>query len=201
MKIKKFNSEDEWILNRRTKITGTRLSGLVVKRGLNEKAEFYKLIAERISKPSNGENPMDRGQRLEQTAVEILEAKLNKKFIKDLVMWERDDNEHIAISPDAYSDDFKEAVEVKCLSSHEHIEAYLKQEIPSEYEFQALQYFIVNDDLETLYFVLYDPRLIVKEHFYITITRAEIQSKIDEYLEYQIVKLAKINEIVNKLSF
>jgi hypothetical protein len=201
MKIKTFKTEEEWILNRRTKITGTRLGGIIVKRGSNEKAEFYKLVAERISKPGDGENPMNRGQRLEQEAVEILEKKLNKVFIKDLVTWERDDNENIAISPDAYSVDLKEAVEVKCLSSHEHIETFLKQEIQSEYEFQALQYFIVNDDLETLYFTLYDPRLIVKEHFYITIKREDVQEKISEYLEYQRTKLIAINEIVNKLSF
>lgn len=201
MKLRKFNSEEEWILNRRTKITGTRLGNLVVKRGDGNKAEFYKLIAERISKPINGENPMERGQRLEQEAVEILETKLGKTFIKDLVMWERDDNEHISISPDAYSEDFKEAVEVKCLSSHEHIETYLNNEIPKEYEFQALQYFIVNDDLETLYFTLYDPRLIVKEHFYITIKREDVQEEVDKYLQYQIDKLNKINEIVLELSF
>ena len=94
----------------------------------------------------------------------------------------------------------KEAVEVKCLSSARHIEAWLTQVVPDEYEMQAIQYFIVNDDLETLYLAFYDPRLPCKVFFYLTIKRKDLQEKIAEYLDYQRKTLAEIDEIVLSLS-
>ena len=72
----------------------------------------------------------------------------------------RDDDENIAVSPDGFIGT-TEAVECKCLSSARHIEALLTRAIPSEYEYQVLQYFIVNDKLEMLNFVCYDPRFMM----------------------------------------
>jgi predicted phage-related endonuclease len=93
------------------------------------------------------------------------------------------------------------AVEVKCLNSASHIEAYLTQEVPKEYEFQILQYFIVNEKLQKVYMVFYDPDLSVKQFFFIEITRESVQEDIDKYLEYQMQTLAEVNEIVTRLSF
>lgn len=203
MKIVKFDSNEEWLEARRTKITGSRLADIVVLRGPNEKKGFWELVAERLANPRpEGENKMERGHSLEVEAVEICEQKLGKEFNKDLAMWERDDNSCIAISPDAYTEDLKEAVEVKCLNSAEHIKCYYEKQWCEDYKFQVYQYFIVNEKLERLYFVMYDPSVIEKcQHIIFTIERKDIQDKIDEYLEYQIVKLEKINSIVKEISF
>lgn len=201
MLIKKFDSNEEWMLARRTKITGSRLGDLVVLRGNNKKIGYYELIAERLAIAPDGENVMERGHRLEETAIEQLEKELKIKLIKDLVIWEREDNPSIAISPDGYSEDLTIASEAKCLSSARHLEAYLKQEIPSDYKFQMYQYFIVNEKLETLYFCFYDDRLSVKQFFYIKIERKNIENEINEFLEYQKKELEEIEQIVKDLSF
>lgn len=201
MKISNFETKEEWFTGRLGKITGSRLKDIVVKRGTGRKIGFYELIAERIALPSDGENPMDRGTRLEQLAVDTFVSQAGKKINTGHTIWSRDDNDSIAVSPDGWTDDLMEAVEAKCLSSARHIEAFLTQEVPDEYKMQAYQYFIVNEKLSTLYFCFYDPRIPCKEFFYLTITRDSVQKEINEYLEYQEVTLKEVGEIVNKLTF
>lgn len=200
MKVKTFETEQDWLDARRGKITGTRLKDLIVKRGTGKKKGYYELIAERIAIPASEEPAIDRGKRLEEEAIEHFAEIAGKKVNNDLVMWHRDDEERIAVSPDGYTDDLKEAVEVKCLSSASHVEAWLTQEIPSEYESQVLQYFIVNDELERLFFVFYDPRC-TKDIFWIIKERAQLQEQVDEYLLLEKMVLAEIEEIETRLTF
>lgn len=87
---------------------------------------------------------------------------------------------------------------VGCSASH--IEAFVTKEIPSEYEHQVLQYFVVNEDLEKLYFVFYDPRM-PKDFFWIERTRAELQADIDYYLELEHRVLAEVADIEKMLTF
>jgi len=200
MKTIKFSDKESWLEARKTKITGSRLKDIVVKRGTGQKIGYYELIAERLALPGTNQDPMERGLELEAEAIERFVKETGKKVDTSLVIWMRDDNESIAISPDGFIGT-TEAVEVKCLASARHIEALLTGELPTEYEMQAYQYFIVNDKLKTLYFCFYDPRLSVKDFFFKTIKRSEVQEKIDEYLEYQKKILAEVNTIVNQLSF
>jgi len=200
MKTHKFEDREAWLEARRGKITGSRLKDIVVKRGTGKKIGFYELIAERLGIPADDENSMDRGTRLESEAIETFKKETGKKVDTSLVIWTRDDNENIAISPDGFIGK-TEAVEAKCLASARHIEAFLTQQIPDEYEFQKLQYFIVNDKLKTLYFCFYDPRLIAKPFFYIAVNRADIQEDIDTYLLYQKMTLEEVDSIVNSLTF
>lgn len=200
MKTLKFDDKESWLAARRGKITGSRLKDIVVKRGTGKKIGFYELIAERVAYPAGNQNPMDRGTELESEAVERFIKETGKKFDSSLVIWMRDDNESIAISPDAFKGK-TEAFEAKCLSSARHLEAFLTQEIPDEYEFQKLQYFIVNDDLKKLTFGFYDPRIPCKDFFTIEIKREDVQEEIDQYLEYQRQTLQEVNQIVNGLTF
>ena len=199
MKIIKFEDEQAWLDARRGKITGTRLKDLIIKRGNKKKMGFYELIAEKVALPATQENAMDRGKRLEEYAIERFEKETKKKVDSSLVIWEREDNSDIAISPDGFIGK-TEAVEVKCLSSARHIEAWLTKEIPSEYEEQILQYFIVNDKLQKLYFVFYDNRCPI-DFFYYTIKRKEIQEKIIKYAKLEKYILKEIDEITKKILF
>lgn len=200
MRVNNFSDEQTWLEARKTKITGSRLKDIITLRGTGKKIGYYELIAERLALPATDENPMDRGHRLEEEAIEQFSKETGKEVDTSLVLWERDDNASIAISPDGFIGE-TEAVEVKCLASARHIEALLTDEIPSEYEFQVLQYFIVNEKLETLYFIFYDPRLSVKSFFYKTVKREDVKDNVDKYLEYQRKTLEEITEIVNKLTF
>lgn len=201
MKTTKYKTREDWLAGRVGKVTGIVLKEIVVKRGTGKKIGFYKLIAARLGIPEEtGELPMIRGSRLEEDVVKLFEAEYDKKVDTSLVIWQRDDDDSIAISPDGFIET-KEAVEVKCLGSANHIKALIENEVPDDYEFQKLQYFIVNDELETLYFCFFDPRVEAKPFFCIEVHRKDVQEDVDTYLEYQRKELAEVREIVNKLTF
>lgn len=199
MKVTKFEDKETWLSARFGKITGSKLKDIIVKRGNNKKIGYYQLIADRLGVPPEDENAMERGHRLEPEAIEEFEKMTGKKVKTDLVIWEREDNPSIAISPDGWIGK-TEAVEVKCLGSARHIEALLTNSVPKDYVDQVNQYFIVNDDLKKLHFVMYDPRIMYKPLFVLEIKRNDVQADVEKYLEYQRVTLAEIDEIVNELS-
>lgn len=185
----------EWLEARKGKITGSKLKDLIVKRGTGEKIGFYQLIADRLAIEDESEDPMERGHSLQREALEQF-TKSTNKAVYETGMWLSDDNENIACSPDGVINEY-EAVEVKCLSASRHLQAFFTQEIPAEYEYQALQYFIVNEKLKKLYFCFYDPRVIAKPFFYIEIER-DVE-KVEEIKKYQLEKLLKIEEFIGKL--
>lgn len=198
--IEKFDDRDDWLNARNGKITGSKLKDLIVKRGTGEKKGFYQLIADRIAIAPDGENPMDRGTRLEEEAVDRFAKETGKKVNTDLVIFSRTDNPNIAFSPDAYIGE-TECVEAKCLNSASHIEAFITQKVPSEYSDQVIQPFVVNDNLKTLYLVFYDPRIPSKDFFYLTINREDLGDTIEDYRRLEVEKLALVEEWVLKLSF
>lgn len=200
MQTLKFDTKEEWLLARRGKITGSRLKDIIVKRGTGRKIGFYELIAERLGIAPDGESPMDRGVRLESEAIERFVKETGKKVDTSLVIWTRDEDQSIAVSPDGFVGK-TEAVEAKCLASGRHLEAWLTQKVPDDYEFQALQYFIVNEKLKTLYFVFYDPRIPSKDYFVITVNRKDVEEQVKEYLEYERAVIADVNQIVLDLTF
>lgn len=203
MQTLKFETKEAWLEGRRGKITGSRAKDIMPKaRGAGYKIGFYELIAERLAVVRDpGETPMDRGIRLEEEAIARFEKETGKKVDQSLVLWMRDDNPNIAVSPDGSVIGEQAAVEAKCLSSARHIEAFLTKELPDEFKHQRVQYFIVNEPLKDLYFLFYDPSLAVKDFFYFHITREEVQSEIKEYLEQQRKVLEEVETIVNKLTF
>lgn len=199
MKILKFKDEQDWLEARKGRVTGTRAGSLVSKRDGRPIKGYYELIAERVAVPHDGENVLDRGKRLEEEAVERFAKETGKKVKRELVLCCREDDENIAYSPDALIGK-TEDVEVKCLNSAAHIEAWLTKGIPAEYEAQIVQGFVVNDKLKTRYMVFYDPRM-PKDFFYITITRKQMQAKIEDALALERRVLADIAEIEAQLTF
>lgn len=181
---------------------------------LPKKLGFYDLIAQRLGLPPDDENAMERGSRLESEAIERFVSETKKEVDTELYIWTRDDNESIAISPDGVVVNEKAAVEAKCLKPALHIKAYLTEKIPEEYELQAIQYFVVNDNLETLYFVFYDPRFAMfsmpgslearpkaLDYFVIEIHRADVAEQAKAYLEQEQMITEKVDQIVNILTF
>jgi putative phage-type endonuclease len=201
MKTLKFEDKDLWLAARKTRITGSRLKDIVVLRGNEKKVGFWELLAERLEISDNeSDSPMQRGTDLESEAIKAFEEYEGKTVNTDLVIWTRDDNESIAISPDGYIGE-TEAIECKCLASARHLEAYFTNKIPKDYWFQVLQYFIVNEKLEQLHFVLYDPRSPQKPYFKITVDRSTVQEEVEQYLEYQKKVIEEVNNLALELSF
>lgn len=203
VKVEKYDNEQEWLEARRGRITGTRLGSLFSKRDKKPLKGYYELIAERVAIPRDGENVLDRGKRLEEEALERFELETGKRVDKSLVIVSRDDNDDIAYSPDGFIMDggkIVETQEVKCLNSAAHLQAWLTKKIPSEYEEQYLQSFIVNDDQKLLDFIFYDPSM-PKDFFFFEVRREDVQEQIDEWLETERRVLAEIAEIEKQLTF
>lgn len=197
MILKKYNDEAKWLADREGKVTGTYLGKILSQTSDKPKAGFYDLIAKRLAIPADGENCMDRGRRLENEALVRFEKETGKKVNKDLIICVSEENDQMTYSPDGLIGK-TEGVEVKCLNSASHIEAWLTQKIPSEYYFQTIQPFIVNPKLKTLFFVYYDPRIPAKDFFYITIERDD--EVIEKYKERELKILAEVERIVLELS-
>jgi len=199
MKIQNFKSEEAWLYARKGRMTGTTIATVFSKRDKKYLKGFYEIIADRVAIPASIENAMDRGRRLEEEALERFSKETGKKINTDLVLCMREDNENIANSPDGLIGKTG-AVEVKCLNSASHIEAYITKKIPGIYEGQMLQYFVVNDSLRKLYFVFYDPRMPI-DFFYIEVKRKDVKEKVKEYLALEREVLLEIDRIEKELTF
>jgi predicted phage-related endonuclease len=201
MKVNKFQTEESWLEARNGKITGTKLKDIISLRKMEGKKKgFYQIIAEKVLVPEElFENPIERGKRLEGEAIARFEKETKKKVDNSLVMWVSDENEDMAISPDGIIGK-TEAIEVKCINPASHIEAWLTQKIPSEYNFQVLQYFIINEKLKTLYIAFFDPRIPAKDFFYLTVERKDLEEDIEKYKAIEIETLKEINKIVKELT-
>jgi len=204
MKVLTFNTEEEWKKARVGKITGTRAKDIIPRKGTEKKKAYYELIAELIAEPreETEESPMDRGKRLQDESLAIFSKQTGFELdTNPFTIWVHDEFSGIAVSPDATVLHHPFAVETKSLSQASHIQAYLTQQIPKEYEEQSIQYFVVNQKLETLFFCFYDPSIPQFPFFYITIKREDVQDEIDLQLSLLKELYADIKKIVTDLTF
>lgn len=200
--------------------------------------DFWKLLAETMAEQPDNENPMERGHRLEPENIRLTLQQLGyqqKDCITDCGIWESDEDNRIACSPDAYQNAPNPtwAIECKSLGSAYHLQAVIpwmihsqrirQREIPGNladaaaqvlpptatslkatsmdfipdaYKAQVLQYFVVCDTLETLYFSMYDPRVYGDaRHQIIPINRGSIQPLIAEHKRKQLNTLHIIDTL------
>lgn len=202
----------EWMSFREGKRTGTSVGKLFAKSRKTGELydttkpllELYKKVAERLADGTGDDDGLEsnreRGKEMEAEAIACAEEKLKLKLIRGNVWQDENDENHIE-SPDAYTKDLKKAVEIKCLSSARHIQAIVENEPPKEYYAEYLNYFLVNDKLETLYVFLYDPRFIVRGltwHAF-EIKRADIEYEIERMRDVDGVAEDTIRALVAEL--
>lgn len=172
----------EWLELRKGKVTGTVLKRIVGTPKAQESA-FWDLLAERLTVSDGYENeaPMDRGVRLEQEARETFEKKTGKRVeVVGFVL--SDFSKEVGYSPDGMIRKGKrwpEDIEVKCLSSGNHVRAWRTGKIPPDYMDQVIHGFMVNDELETRHVVFFDPRITVKPYFVIKVERGDVAEQIE----------------------
>lgn len=181
---------------------------------------IYKLIAERIAKPINANDYTDakvgkaelamiRGHALEQEAIQKVaeKLKLDTNKIHTGRVWQSDSSDSIICSPDAEVEvegKVTQAIEIKCLDSWKVVKAFYENKPPVDYHYQILQYFIVNDDLETLYFAIYSDVFAAAPQLELQIfeiKRADIQAEIETARKVQEATLAIVEQEVAKLTF
>lgn len=202
--------------NIRAMLTEDELNELYANVQIND--SIYKLIAQRIAKPINSNDYADRipegatysamlrGQILEEEARDLISEKLGKQIIPGRV-WQSDVNEYMICSPDGEIVDdtgkVSEAVEIKCLDSWKVVKAYYEKRPPLEYEAQIIQYFLVNENLQKLYFCIYsdvftNPELGLQ---IFELKREDYQEKIELTGRVQNATLGLVEREVQKLMF
>ena len=201
--MKKHNVEqksDEWHHLRKGKITGTTLKSIMGTPKARQDA-IYEIIAERLTvgveSEGDYENAMDRGNRLEPDAIAMFELETGKS-VERTGFCEDDTNPMIANSPDGLIGK-NEAIEAKCLSGKNHVKMWLTNKVPDEYEWQVVQYFIVNEKLEKLYFVGYNPDIPIHSLHIIEVSREEVEEKIKTAKVAQEQFLGEVDEILKTL--
>ena len=188
----------EWLQLRKGKITGTTLKNIMgtpYARG----EEFYQKLAEKLTVGVSDEyeNPMDRGNRLEDDAIALFEFETGMKTER-VGFSEDDDDPTIANSPDRLIGETK-AVEVKCPEGKNYLKIWQENKVPKEYWWQVIQYFVLNKKLETLYFVAHNPDIPMHPLHIIEVHRKDIEADIVKAREAQEKFIAEVNEALSKI--
>ena len=178
------------------------------------KKRYYEMLAERVARPLtpndyadrlNGEpfSMMARGHILEPEIAENFAKKYKKKLDEDSVVWVSDTNPNSYISPDRTITDkdgvCREAVEIKALSSPNVLEIWKTQTIPEEYMPQIAKYFIINKDLEILYWVVGTDLIPGLELQVFECRREEFSRMLDEIEAFENLSLSMIDDDVKAL--
>lgn len=223
-------SEDReaWLDLRRGKIGGTDVKNIKpLLRGADKTpAGFWDLLAQKLSIAKDGEPEIDRGHRLENEALTLTMSIIDKPLNLDPGMWISDFDKDVSVSPDSAEPVDKPiyCAEAKCLDSKNHLKYSVIDKIargelppmldynydenyiginyvPKEHQHQVIQYFVVNEDLQTLYFTLYDDRIAYENltHHIITVERKDIEEKILEQKQIEINVLSEIRSLIKEL--
>ncbi len=191
---------EEWFQRRKGKVTGTDLKSIMGTPKARQEA-IYENIAERLTKgvETEYENPMDRGNRLEPEAIAMFEMITGKRVSKT-GLCEKDENYLIANSPDGLViDENDNGVEVKCPQGKNYVKAWLTNKIPDEYWWQVIQYFVVNEKAQKLYFVLYNPDIDIHPIHIIEVLRKDVESDIVIAEEKQKEFLEEVDKILEDI--
>lgn len=163
----------EWQKHRLGRITGTKLCDVMGTPNAQKKL-ITTLLAEEATEQAKVVRPsaeMERGTAEEVFAIKAFEKKFKKK-VERVGICISDECDWLAYSPDGLIKDkrgkYSEGVEVKNPDSATFVAYKLGYDlcelgIPRDYKWQVVDAFLVNTDLERLYFVVQDARWIADE--------------------------------------
>lgn len=171
----------QWFEDRAGRITWTRLASVMSSKKTTREELAYTMIWEKIM-------PLqDQYQSWAMERWHIVESVVKELFshenIEDVWFLRRTDNEYLWISPDGIIFEdwiIKRAVEIKCPLNKNFVKYWIQDQIPDEYFWQVVMYFLVIETLESLSFIIHHPLpydATVRTKI-ITVTREELQNDI-----------------------
>jgi hypothetical protein len=162
---------------------------------------YYKLLAYKLSDGTapEDERAMDRGNRLEPKIREWFNKEYKQNFI-EVGGCTRDDNDEIGMSPDGINDK-NEGLEIKALSGWKHVKAWQENELPEEHLPQVIQYFVTDDKMEKVFFVMGCPEIKVKPYVVFEMYREDLEKEIETSLQAQRELLEKVNKKHLEINF
>lgn len=217
--VSQSEDREAWLDGRRGVITGTKAKTVQPpKRGGGIPQGIYELLAEHVAIAKDGEPERDRGLRLENEGLQLTANKYELDLNLDPGMWLSDDGK-LGVSPDAAENTKKPtyAAENKSLDTKNHLQAILNdweaKKKPDynpldslkistqDYSTQAIQYFVINPDLEVLYFGLYDDRVVLENvmHYVIEIKREHVEDYVDGQELYERDAIKTVERMIQTL--
>ena len=164
---------DEWLALKVATISGTRLKNVC-------KSNNLTLIDELISESMTGRieqiyvnEAMQRGVDLEPVGIKEYENEFNRT-VHEIGFVTNDKWPGCGLSPDGYVGS-NGAIELKCPSSKKHIEYIRTNKLPAEYKYQVAMYFLMDEGVDWVDFVSFDPRVKLKPLHVLTISRADLE--------------------------
>lgn len=194
----------EWEMLRKNVITGTKAESFKPKvRGTGYRAGFFEMLADDIDTEEHNESPMDWGNTNEPKAREEY-SKITGNKVEEYGFCTHDEYPYIGYSPDGVVLEKKKPViglEIKCPTTKVYVEYFIEtciendivsqnqkgiDKVPDQYRIQVIQSFLVNKEQRELHFFIYNPTLAKNNWIFITVERSEIESEIEQQLQYQI---------------
>lgn len=200
IKHKVKQGSPQWFRLRIGKVTGSRFKQLMSADNLSL---LDILVAEQVTGQSQDNDyvsdEMQRGTDLEPLARKEYE-RITKKKVKQFGFLQSKKYPLLGLSPDGLVGR-SGAIEIKCPNTSNHVKAIRQKKVPAQYKGQVLLHFIVNEKLEWLDFVSYDPRFHVKPVFILRVTRDEWKDDISEAVEATEKFFAKFDKIKTEIIF
>lgn len=202
---------EHWKVLRKWVITWTRLKSVAgtpkVQRTLLDE-----LIAEDLAPVEEWykNDAMLRGTLLEPEARTKYEEITGKK-ITEIGFCLHETKNYLGLSPDGFEEKldsemnpiYDHAVEIKCPGPKNHIKYIKENKIPDDYKWQVINYFLVNEKLETLDFVSYNPDMYMENlHIHIIPCKRsdfekelkEVEEKVDNFKK---LWEKELNDLIN----
>jgi len=156
----------EWDKLREGRITWTRLKQVMWSSTV-QKNLILDLISEVLAPQwDKFENEaMIRWSWMEEEAREFYENKTWEK-VEEIWFCVHDEKWYLWLSPDGFIKKdwiYKKAIEIKCMWPKNHLKCIIENKIPAEYKWQVINYFIVNQDLKELDFIIYNPDIYIEK--------------------------------------
>jgi hypothetical protein len=166
---------EEWHELKNAKIGGTRAKSVQVKKSINEAVIFDEVMSERNTFFNYEEGftseAMQRGIELEPLAIEEV-IKETGIIFKEAGWISR--NENHGHSPDGISTCEKIGLEIKCPSAKVHNSYVRDNKLPLEYVWQIVNFFAMDESIETLYFASFNPDYYLMPLFLLEINRESV---------------------------
>ena len=190
----------QWHRLRLGKVTGSRFKQMMSNDNLSL---LDVMVAEQIIGQTDESDyvsdEMQRGTDLEPLARKEYE-RITKKKVQQVGFISSTTYPLLGLSPDGLVGRMG-ATEIKCPNTKNHVKTIRQKKVPSMYKYQVLAHFIVNEKLQWVDFVSYDPRFHVKPIFILRVTREEWSEDIKEAEEATAKFFAKFEAIKSEIIF
>jgi putative phage-type endonuclease len=204
---------EEWQFIRKGKVSGTQAKGMMGTSPARITA-MYENLGESLKVGVDSdeyESPIARGNRLEPEAREAYELQTGR-IVDEIGFAEHETENQLGNSPDGLVGD-DGAIEIKCPEHTNYMRYWLNleeidgriayvginKEIPKDYLWQVAQYFLVNEKLQWLDFIVYNPDITVYPMHVIHVTREDMQPSIDALLSKELTFIEDKQNILGNI--